>query len=843
MPAHCGRLWDSLRAEAARAGADVAEAVTQSQTGVPHGTVWLDPPGPVPGQTGVVHVSYCGHVASVSMGGATHLELSGDSCGAAEGGGRSLGGDGEGVGAGGLCVIRREADLPAGTGSQALNAIRAAVLCHRLGYRTGRYKRGSKRYGGGSGLALTMAPVCAVGTYATLAPGWGTQPVLTDPSACRLALVLSTPEPSRNGSSGLLDHGWDLSLDCFDDDGRELWGPPPPPLAKRPRDGDLRLMSYLYEQRTWARATGAAGFVQVYRSAGGWGAICGEGWGVAAADVACRQLGFAGGGRAALLQGPTGLGDMSARWHVVHMTHVRCSSQLPTANVWAVGRYNLSACDHDSGAAAAACNFANLAAVRCYRTPAEAQIDAPAPGSPPPPPALPPRPGEPGPEPLCLTLCFSALEGLGGTSPLPRGACSSLLAVATANGMLVQPHGDAFDTQPNALVAPVLCRRIGAGGSDVHDAGSPDYDLESDPSLDPAWASYGGADRCAEDAAGDATGLALCSAVASGAALSEWATAGFVAAADALWVRLAERGFVVPRLTGALNDYDYGVVGGSVLIKLELAEAPTGPGGAPPGPWVRSNDGVNEYVRHHFVSPPPQTPAEDGWDLSAPPDGDEDGPVPPPPASQRQPAAPMAAPLPAHMPPPPRTVSPPLPLYVPPAIVGCFNASRLAVAKGAFALQLLHSTTSAAPSMTLAACAAAVRQAYGIASDGTIDGTVAALYVGIAGYTTWQPPGSLGAGPAAAPQGTVQLVAFCYGLQALSPLQSETVMENGEGAAGLGPETAAAAMAGAELPVQACRALPCAAPPGTWSARWAWCGGLTRSALALYRLGDIAGAA
>ncbi|PNH04239.1 DNA-directed RNA polymerase II subunit RPB1 [Tetrabaena socialis] len=897
-PAECASFFAAAARAVAlpgKAGKRASTLLRASRTDEPHGRVWLDPSGPIVGRTGVVRVSHCGYAGSVSADGSRF----------------SL------VDAGGVQWTGGKASDPI---DPTVRSMRAAAVCAKLGFRQGRYKKGSKRYGLGSGLVFLADPICREEVEQDLEDG--------DELPSGICLPRWNLRWNRTAAYDINGHAADLSVDCYDDAAELLPPPPPhgllPPGA--PPDGTLRLMSYtpglnpdeiLSNWGVWApserdKRNGSAGYVQVALS-GVWGAICADGWDDADADVACRQLGFSAGldasGRSPFLF-PVEQG--LSRWRVVHMTRVECpmvppppqppspSSPLPSPpkRRRSPGA-DLSSCPH-STSDAASCHYRDQAAIRCFRT----RADAAAAAAPPPPPLAPPAPPlsyNSSSAVLCIELLYDSLHLAHGMALLPHDACARSAAALTPL-LYLGPLG----------LAPPGFECAGYG----------------------SWS------------------FSMCGTVADAWVAAAWV--GQLRGFDArglIDVLVEQVGLAFPGDTREL-DYDYGSVGGTntdVMVTLY------GPGLAWPAalaglkPITEASLGggalADARVRAVLLSPPPQAPDWSSGELAAePPEGDgaarappgappplpprpfpmpryspplphrpsptppyspplrprafstqryspphpspvppaprysppHPSPVPPapryspplpprpsptprylPPLPPRAPAAPRYSPLPPpeapaaprYSPPlPPR--GPPAPLYSPPPIVGCYNSSRLLAASAPpFELRLVGNTSASSPSMTLGGCAAAVRQSYGAAAD-------VVHYIGLAGYVlaVGRPGGGssstgsstavvaagapVGGGPAAPPprppppQPVPQLVMLCYGLVGGSADGTGGAGSSGVGGGGvLGPGAA-----GAALPLSACRLLPCAVPPAFRAAWWPWCGGSSRSVVALYSL-------
>ncbi|PNW86826.1 hypothetical protein CHLRE_02g097221v5 [Chlamydomonas reinhardtii] len=142
LPAECGPLMPLLQTLAFSPIPAVRRLVVPSIA--PHGTVRLVN-GPVPGQTGVVQISYCGYWGTVSTDSGTTVLSSQPS--ELEGGGTDV------------------------NSTKVANALRAAAICTQLGFSNSRHKRGSAQYAGGEGFVWGVAPVCRPGVAAPLAAG------------------------------------------------------------------------------------------------------------------------------------------------------------------------------------------------------------------------------------------------------------------------------------------------------------------------------------------------------------------------------------------------------------------------------------------------------------------------------------------------------------------------------------------------------------------------------------------------------------------------------------------------------------------------------------------------
>ncbi|KAG2483268.1 hypothetical protein HYH03_017866 [Edaphochlamys debaryana] len=218
-----------------------------ARTNLSHGTLLLTG-GPKANRSGVVQLSWCGFLGSVSMSGIQHLEVT----------------ESDPVPRRGPPVI--EADLLeimlyGARHFMPVNALRAAAICMRLGFKYGRAKLGSKRYGYGRGLVLDLAPVCSRGTAQQAK-------TLVDMNTRLPGTLGFVPEGACRGFdvrvSLVLNHTRDLSVECYDEPS-ELAPDVCEPQPGDPPPGAVRLMSFS-AARGWARAPntseGAAGFVQ-----------------------------------------------------------------------------------------------------------------------------------------------------------------------------------------------------------------------------------------------------------------------------------------------------------------------------------------------------------------------------------------------------------------------------------------------------------------------------------------------------------------------------------------------------------------------------------------------------
>ncbi|KAG2426916.1 hypothetical protein HXX76_012702 [Chlamydomonas incerta] len=393
LPAECAAMLPKVQALASSPVPAIASLVQPADA--PHGTVRLVN-GPVPGQTGVVQISYCGFWGTASADGGSEVLSPPPS--------------------GGMTDVNS---------TKIANALRASAICKELGFANSRHKRGSAQYPGGSGLVWDVTPVCRPGVAAPLAAAlarsylrsggqrYNTSAMQVAPGACT-ALQLRGLHPALTAAG----HERDLSVDCWNDLA-ELTPPPYVPQPGDPPEGALRLMNHTRDR--WSAATGNAGHVQVFLQ-GDWGTVCSAGWDDADADVACRQLGYAA-GSALQLKYDFSLPEDTAgsRWRRVWMTDVACP---PLGTPQPPQPQRLLDCPH-RGAPITDCPFTEVAAVRCYA------VAARAPRAPPPPPPSPPAPVDACR--TCVTLDLSMEPAAGKTMPYTgRAMCTALAETATA---------------------------------------------------------------------------------------------------------------------------------------------------------------------------------------------------------------------------------------------------------------------------------------------------------------------------------------------------------------------------------------------------------------------------
>ncbi|KAG2484797.1 hypothetical protein HYH03_016450 [Edaphochlamys debaryana] len=183
--------------------------LTRYRTELPHGSLRLVD-GPLPNRTGIVQLSWCGYMGTLSMAGTTHLEATLSDPTPRKG------------------TVRPSA-AAGGTGTGVANALRAAAVCTRLGYLYSKHMDYPRSFGPGRGLVFEAAAICNRGTAnvtATLLlsrrelPG-GMGAVF--PGACRGLDV----QPS------VYDHTADLSVVCMYGDEPPLPRPPPPGPRRR----------------------------------------------------------------------------------------------------------------------------------------------------------------------------------------------------------------------------------------------------------------------------------------------------------------------------------------------------------------------------------------------------------------------------------------------------------------------------------------------------------------------------------------------------------------------------------------------------------------------------------
>ncbi|PNH02990.1 hypothetical protein TSOC_010988 [Tetrabaena socialis] len=536
---------------------------------LPHGTLRLVH-GPVRGHAGVVQLSHCGYLGTLAMSGVSYMELTRTDPVPRRGLAQPPG-DRVGIGGGTDSFKGLQTRFP----NKTVDAMRAAAVCTQMGFMYSRAKRGSQRFGVGTGLVFDAAPVCYWGTFdcvssATCLPAQGQ----VYPGACRALDVQLSVE----------DHDLDLSVECWDTPA-DLQ---PPPYSPQPGDlpaGSLRLMSYSSEAERWTAAgntsLGAEGFVQILRR-GVWGAVCSAGWDDADASIACAQLGFPAGVAAPDIRFPAA--QARNRWSTIHLYDVQCQAGTDAANALTTaataGGANATT-GIDAAAAAAVrledcpsaangttCFFADLAAVRCYTNAASA------PGRPPPaPPPVPPAEVD-----ECTTCVTVTLDeaSLGRSRPLyPAGACDLLAPVVTtlleaSNEQLLQEATTGGRAAELAL-APPLTRPFSC-----------------------AAAPGGG-------------GLRVCGAVADGAAF-----AAFVAYADTklrmLWLSAVQGpGLLYDPRSLTEQDYDYGEAG-EAGPAISFSTCAPSPNGAQLAAWVETNSPGDNHVRVALLSPPPSEP-------------------------------------------------------------------------------------------------------------------------------------------------------------------------------------------------------------------------------------------
>ncbi|KAG2481927.1 hypothetical protein HYH03_019115 [Edaphochlamys debaryana] len=655
LPPSCAALRSSL-----------APADLQSyRTDLPHGTLFLAG-GALPARSGVVQLSWCGVLGSVSMKTTKGLETTAY----------------DGPPYDEVSLANR---------SQALNVIRAALVCRKLGYEHSRYKKGSRRDGGGSGLVWDMRPACRPGLYEA-AENRPPPPPATRPGYPDLEVTAKDCPSFDIDVTYRVDEAYPLSVECFDEPS-DLQPLPYIPKAGDPPAGSLRLMNQTTD--AWLSAAGSSrGFVQVYRE-GRWGSICSSGWDDADAEVACRQLGFAAGSAIYIRYDETRDEDNGGtRWRTAWMTDVGYSRPAQGAP-WP----RLLDCPH-RGPPITDCPFTELAAVRCYA--ARANV-------PPPPPPSPRRPRAATPYPGCslsLHVDLSMDAPLGKDTPIMGEAmCDRLADLATVLFRTLDtaeaPPLEGVDREGRPAGAEEKVPRV--FGFDAEGFRVPSFQ----PGTQPRWEEGSWLPSpfaCSNYTDRTMTVTGALDGARPGAAryvrrvLSNQTTKGVTE-----WIlRLRDAlGLLQPCQTFD-TDYDYMMMGARMTPDVTFAFC-DGPPLLYPG-----MDGVNTLVRSVWSSPPPDAP----WDGGAYDDGFN-----PPEADTG-----------VQAPPPPRP-SPPRPRPSPPRLNAATNTTGLtpanATLRGCFLLPAdaanrtlpsalllpLANVTGASPNLTLASCASRVLSA------------------------------------------------------------------------------------------------------------------------------------
>ncbi|KAG2454704.1 hypothetical protein HYH02_000541 [Chlamydomonas schloesseri] len=844
------------------------------KTTLPHGSLRLVG-GPSP-QSGVVLLSWCGYVGTLSMQPTQHLETD--------------------LRGGGLAAVRRPAAAANETVKRVVNELRAAAACSALGYQYSRSKRGSKRYGLGSGLVFDAAPICMRGAYdfaaamlaAVGADGGpsaasvtmpGGLPGVVWPGACSGPFVggLGAADGGAGGGGGVgywgdvqlssSKHDDDLSVDCFNDPA-EIHGPMDP---SPPPEGSLRLVLYVLEGGgtpgvSWADSTSSGtGFVQIY-TGGRWGAICSTGWDDADAGVACRQLGYAAGGAAWGANWPDRFPASYAagRWRDIVLTDVTCPS-ADTAGTAPPLRLDQCPASTD----AAACHYTDLAGARpAPPSPPSPRPPTPAPPSPPSPRPSPPAPLWPPPSPTpistleasapppsaptpapqpplaegptgcrtCLTLRLDIR--LGRTmDPYPRDACSRLADAVTL--VLATPplDGDGV-TPPASVLLPFYCA-------------APLLPPAPPTPCDDVDGSGG-----AGDGAGHVHEMTVCGGVEDGGALVEYLSDPLVSnnmLRTNLGAALLDAMDVAAPCATLDVDYDYQLAGPALGPTLLYSVCPAssdpaaggGGGGGGEGErlvtWTPDAHCSPDQPKWTFPPAPEPQPHD-----AAPPPGDDTGeewaPPPPgvpppeqpppqqPPPQLPSPAVPPSPPAPPAPRPPPRPPrppplppSPPLLPYAPPQLVACIN--RSALYQPPEQLILLSSSSTSSPPLSLLSCGSSAHS-KGAFFHGAWEYWP---YLGVSAFPA----------NASAMGGIRGASIVCLGLRPSNSSGNSSSSSNGTTSSGVAGLLVPAA---GLLPTSACQVASCVPPPGYgWNATADGpipCGGNNTDAVAVYRLQD-----
>ncbi|GFR50062.1 hypothetical protein Agub_g12204 [Astrephomene gubernaculifera] len=773
-----------------------------ARTDIPHGTLILLN-GPVPGNTGVVQLSYCGYLGSVTMDGSQYLEISED----------------DGSTYYGPELLYNGWGLEEYEKAQVVNTLRAAAICTRLGYKYSRFKKGAKRYGYGTGLVFTITPACKANTGSAVlqelftkkrfpsAEGrqrWGNLERLpTDGSEVLVNACEDMRVQVASSGENESQHQGDLSVDCFNSI-FETYGPDPSGAAP----GSLRLMSYPPWSPAQRTSWGAVGFVQVYTQ-GRWGAICSDGWADSAAGFVCRQLGFAAGITADLVF-PTSDPSVAPDFNVV----------------------SLQCLTPDGGCAYSAvrsCFFADMASAACYN---ELQQ---VPGRPPPAPPPPPIPVDE------CTACWTVIVAgdLGKYQPVASWQACSLFAAGVTKYIADQfkdisvavtraftCSSSTFAEDTHSSITMQVCGGVSNVDSYIGRLKPPAQGYNFIPFLSSIGALIGDpvslrdVDYDYSPVTGGASGYTVNLTTCHGW-LNEWH--GNPPFDPRVRKPLRSPPPRMPTTTGEPHPPPQPPPPGEPHPPPQ--PPPPGqphPPPPPPSPGQPRPPPPPPSPGQPHPPPPPPSPGQPHPPPQPPLPGQPHPPPQPSSPGQPRPPPPPPSPVPSQPQPPPSPerptavangtanqpsntmAAPPPPMVLTPEFVGCYNATLLNTS-----LTVLLNTTTPGPNMTLAGCLAAATTSVGSGSSANSSVSSSFSFLAFAGYTV----------PTKKPNGRTALLltAVCYGMHQLDYYSPN---------------------APALLPASSCAVVPCVLPGGAAAAaQGPACGGMRRDVLAVYWLG------